>query len=378
MQNIFNYLEWRGDLSFPRDKFNEVDNLIMAVLVYLEFDGIVPAEAQNSPISLAEAAEQLKNKPFVCNSNPFFSKIPDFFRKTAKSARYRDLKVSSYVNQINHEQSLQFSAAVFSINAEEHYIGFRGTDSTLAGWKEDFQMSFTDEVPAQRYAVDYIKKIFAEYRGDFYLGGHSKGGNLAVYSAANADDRIRKRIIRVYNNDGPGFQTKILESEGYQRVLKRINTFLPKSSIVGMLLEHTEDYRVISSDALGIMQHNPFSWKVSGAHFVYEKGLTRSSSDLNKTLRLWLDQLSIEQRAQFVNALFDIIQATGALKISELSKEKLTTAYAMIKTYQNMNPLTKSFLKKTIQLFFRETQIVMRNSLKEDLNSLFRKRNTDC
>ncbi|MDD4402120.1 MAG: DUF2974 domain-containing protein [Desulfitobacteriaceae bacterium] len=340
----------------------------------MEFDGIVPSEAKSGSIPLSKVAEQLRNKPSSHNSDPFFGKIPEFLQRTAQSERFRDVEISCYVNQVNHEQSMQFSAAVFSINAKQHFIAFRGTDYSLAGWKEDFQMSFTDEVQAQRNAKTYTHNIFSKYKGNFYLGGHSKGGNLAVYSAAHATAGHRKRTIGVFNYDGPGFQTKMLQSEGYQRIVDRIKTFLPKSSIVGMLLEHGEEYRVISSDAPGIMQHNPFSWKVSGTHFVYEKGLTKSSQNFSKTVRLWLDQLSIEQRAQFVEAMFSIIQATGALSVSELSKEKLTTAYTMIKTLKNMNPQTKSFLKKTIQLFFSETQIVMRNSIKEDINSLFPKK----
>lgn len=44
MANIMDYMDWRGDLSFEADEFNEVDNLILAQLAYVDFEGIVTAE----------------------------------------------------------------------------------------------------------------------------------------------------------------------------------------------------------------------------------------------------------------------------------------------------------------------------------------------
>lgn len=152
IHNIFDYLEWRGDLSFARDSFNEVDNLIMSVLAYLEFDGIVPREIDRGSIPLLKVAERLSetiDKPSPLDYNPFFKQIPKLLLKAAKSTRYRDIELSSYVNQVDYEQSKQFSAVVFSINKEQHFMAFRGTDDSLIGWKEDFQMSFRDEVQAQ-------------------------------------------------------------------------------------------------------------------------------------------------------------------------------------------------------------------------------------
>jgi hypothetical protein len=374
MQNIFDYLDWRGDLSFARDGFNEVDNLIVSMLAYLKFDGVVPPDTDGGSITLSKVAEQFKKSTDDLSAlvdNLFLKQIPELFMKAAQSVRYRDIELSSYVNQVNHEQSNQFSAVVFSINSKEHFIAFRGTDDTLAGWKEDFQMSFMDEVQAQQDAVIYTEKIISDYDGAFYLGGHSKGGNLAVYAAAHASAGSRNRIIGVYNNDGPGFQTKVLQSDGYQSMLSRINTFIPKSSVIGMLLEHGEEYRIISSDKLGIMQHNSFFWHVRGNHFLHEDGLTKSSSNFNKTVRLWLDQLTMAQREQFIDGLFDTIQAAGKMTVSDISKNGLTVANEMIKTFKNMDPLIKSLLKETIQLFIKEYQEVMKTSIKEDIGSLF-------
>ena len=376
MHNILDYLEWRGDLSFARDGFNEVDNLIMSILAYMKFDGFVPSPGSGS-ITLAEVAEIFKKSVediAILVNNMFLKQIPDLFVQAAQSVRYRDIELSGYVNQIDHELSKQFCAVVFSINSKLHFIAFRGTDNTIAGWKEDFQMSFMDEVQAQRDAAAYTEKIISNYNGKFYLGGHSKGGNLAVYASSHVAAGLRKRIMGVYNNDGPGFQTKIIQSSGYQSILSRINTFVPKSSVVGMLLEHGEEFRIISSDKMGIMQHDAFSWQVSGTHFVNEGGLTKFSSNFNKTVTLWLEQLTMEQRAQFVDGMFEIIQAAGAMTLGDLAQKGLTVANDMIKTFKNMDPLTSSLLKNTIQLFFKDYQEVLKTSIKEDITSLFTKK----
>ena len=377
MQNIFDYLEWRGDLTFAQDGFNEVDNLIMSALAYLELDGAVPPEASYSSISLSEIAKGYKeqiDKFSALVHNPFFKRIPALFRKAAQSARYRDVKLSNYVNLVDYDASEQFSAVVFSMNPELHFMAFRGTDDTVAGWKEDFHMSFMDEVPAQKQAVIYMNSVFSKLGGQFYLGGHSKGGNLAVYAAAHAEKDIRERIISVYNNDGPGFQTKMIESASYQNICGNVNTLIPKSSIVGMLLEHCGNYEVIASSETGIMQHNAFSWEVKGARFVHEKGISKGSLGLNRTVRAWLEQLPNEERAQFVESLFESIHSTGAKTVGELSREKMVLARAMLKTYKHLDPQTQAHLKKSIDLFFRESRKTLNNAIKTDIDLLLAKR----
>jgi len=374
MDNIFDYLQWRGDLDFQSDNFNEVDNLILSVLSYLEFEGLVPGEIDGEKTPLSKVATHFKKHKFKSPAfyeNPFFNHIPELLQKASETKRFHDIQLSGYVNQIDYDKSNQFSAVVFSIDSLHHFIAFRGTDDTLAGWKEDFQMSFMEEVHSQKQAVAYVDNIVTKLQGKFYLGGHSKGGNLAVYGATQADEKIRNRIACVFNNDGPGFQANVIQSQGYQSMLSRIYTFIPKSSIVGMLMEHGEDYKVVGSSGLAIMQHNAMNWSISGPSFVYENKLTKNSLNFDKTLRSWLNQLSIEQRTDFVDALFEIFQATGAKTLSQLSREKLNTVEIMIKTFKNMDPAVQGLLKATIEAFFIESQKVLRESIGQNINSLF-------
>ena len=376
MGNIFDYLQWRGDLDFNRDDFNEVDNLILSLLSYLEFEGLVSDKIDGKKIPLSKVAEHFKTHKFKSPAfygNPFFVRIPELLQKAVETHRFSDVQLSGYVNEINYDQSNQFSALVFSLDNLHHFIAFRGTDDTLAGWKEDFQMSFMEEVPAQKQAAAYVNSIIPKIKGQICLGGHSKGGNLAVYGAIKSNEKIRDSIVSVYNNDGPGFQANVIQSPGYQSMQNKIHTFIPKSSIVGLLLEHGEEYKVIGSSGVAIMQHNLLNWKISGAHFIYENGLTNNSRNFDKALSSWLNQLSIEQRTDFVDALFEIIKATGAQTLSQLSREKINSVEIMVKTYKNMDPTVQRLLKVTIEAFFMESKNVLQKSIEKNLNMLFKR-----
>lgn len=377
MQNIFDYLDWRGDLSFARDGFNEVDNLIFSVLAYLKFEEIFPGETNGNPKPLHQVAQAFKERLSGRSEKEkrlFFKQIPELLFKAANSPRYRTVHLSNYVNHVDYENTKQFSAIAFSLNNQSHFIAFRGTDNTLVGWKEDFHMSFMDEVPAQKQAVVYLQDVMSRLEGNFRLGGHSKGGNLAVYAAALASPTEQDRILAIYNNDGPGFLSGVIQSQGYQSILAKTSTLIPKSSVVGMLLEHWEEYKVVASFATGILQHDAFSWKVRGKNFVVAQGLSQSSLAFNKVLRAWLDQIPMQQRAEFVEAVFTIIQASGAKTVSDLSKEKLAAANAMIKRYKNMDSETQLNLKKTIELFFTESEKTLKRSISTGIDSFISKK----
>ncbi len=370
MNNIMDYLDWRGDLSFEADPMNEVDSLILSTLTYIEFDGLVPFEEKGSTVVLSEIAQQAYDAIDFSSprcKDPFFEHIPELLLKAAGSQRFGSLRLSYYINRLNVDASEQFSAIVFSFSDRLHYIAFRGTDDNLIGWKEDFMMSFLDEVQAQRDAVEYTRFVLHYLEGEIYLGGHSKGGNLAVYVSANILE-AQDRILGIYNNDGPGFQEKFIESEGYHRIVPRIHTILPKSSVVGMLMEHLEDYVVVNSNQKGIMQHNAMSWEVLGKHFVYMPGVEKSSIFLNQALRQWLSEITVDERAAFVEELFDIINAAGMDTISSITAEKRLAVNAMIRAYKSMSPETKRFMKKLIYKFIEEGQKILKQSIEEELS----------
>ena len=154
------------------------------------------------------------------------------------------------------------------------------------------------------------------------IGGHSKGGNLAVYAAAFCSFATKSRVNVVYNNDGPGFHESIINSQEYQEILPRIHTFLPQSSIIGRLLNHKEQTTILKSTQTGIMQHDLYSWQVEGKKFVSLEELTNGSQFVDKTIKDWLKAVSPEQRGECIDILFQILESTEATTMSEISRKK--------------------------------------------------------
>jgi hypothetical protein len=370
MSDMLEYLKWRGDLSFEQDKFNEVDNLIFASLAYINFEGVVPADTSTRGVTLAWAAQQLKTANHLEQKGVFMTHYPELLVNASQSARFKDVVLSCYISEEDDIVPNQFSAIVFSINCKEHYIAFRGTDDNLAGWKEDFLMIFRDAVLAQSQAVAYLNKVAPQFKGRFYLGGHSKGGNLAVYAAAYTSDRHRSKITAIYNNDGPGFQAAVIQSAGYAKIKSRINTFIPKSSVIGMLLEHCEDYKIVASTVNGLLSHDPQTWGVLGPSFVHEEELSKSSQQINEALIGLLAKLTMQQRELFVEALFDMISASGALTLSDLTNEWLSGIDAMIKKYKSMDKETRKTLRNTVIDYFSMRQRILRDSISQSVGAL--------
>ncbi len=317
MSNIFDYILWRGDIPFVRDPLNCVDALIFSRLAYLPFDDLwKPTENAKITLNVAEKRFSNKRKP------PELLQGEDgaLFHASAISNRFKDIPLLDYRNIFDKALEKQFSAITF-LPEKQVFIAFRGTDNTLTGWKEDFNMSFSDTVPAQSEAVRYLETIASKTHGPIYLGGHSKGGNLAVYAALNCQPSVRRRISAVYNNDGPGFSSNILQSTVYRQMTARIHTFVPESSIIGMLLEHEEDYVVVRSSVSGIMQHNLYSWEVLGPDFIRLNNTTESSKLLNTTLKEWIKGLDKTERAEIVDTVFSVLNKTEAKTVKELREQ---------------------------------------------------------
>lgn len=226
-----------------------------------------------------------------------------------------------YTNLINEQVETQFCAMVCFCEDSIPIIIFRGTDENFVGWREDFNMAFKKPVPGQYLAKMYLARV-GEYIGsDFMIGGHSKGGNLAVYCSMNTEPDIRKRIRSIYSFDAPGFRPEILKSEDYDSISDRIHKYIPGSSVVGMLLEEHENYRVVESSSFGLLQHNPYTWKVNGHSFIEKSSLGKSSQFMNKALNEWLLTLDEEQLEVFGETLFYILEGCEMKNMIEVSRD---------------------------------------------------------
>ena len=270
MGNIEDYLLWRGDLSFAADPFNEVDNLVLSQLSYVDFDGIV-SDKGDEFISIGEVYErywQMHTPEEVRARTSFVKLAPFLLEKVAKTARFGDMKLTGYVNNVSDTMEAQMSAVQFWLSNGTVFVAFRGTDETLVGWKEDFNLCYMEETEGQSLAVDYLRRHFGNTHLRLLVGGHSKGGNFAIFASAFSGQEIRDQIEIVYTNDGPGFRDNVTECEEYKDIMSRTVGIVPEDSIIGMLLESEHENLVVKSSNIGIMQHDAMSWQVRSNRFV--------------------------------------------------------------------------------------------------------------
>ena len=352
MGNVMDYLEWRGDLTFDQSPFNDVDNVILSQLAYVNFRDVIPSVQMNKGITLKAAAQlffDLHTEEELMQDKSFIKDAPKLLKKAAQTNRFRDVILSDYVDMVDETLEKQFGAFHIKLSPQCTYVAFRGTDDTLVGWKEDFNMSFISPVPSQEDAVRYLDDTCSYIRGKLYVGGHSKGGNLAIYSAIHCSKRVRKKIQCVYNNDGPGFDISVVRSDEYQSMLPYIKSIVPENSIVGMLLEHDDDYIIVKSSQTGIMQHDAMSWQVCGNRFETVKSVDRTSRMLNEALSNWINGLSRMQRSEFVETLFAIITSSGAVNLSDLSVDRFNFAGSALKMYSSLDRETKIMLRRMLK-----------------------------
>ena len=348
---VFDYLMWRGDLSFSQDGFNEVDNLILCIISYINFKKISrlwsndPTEAM-----LMREVCQLLTKEDEQLGLSEEDYIP-LMHAAAQTKRFGEVKLFAYESRIDDVQEMQFNAVSFLLPDNSVFIAYMGTDRSFAGWKEDFNMSFLEAVPAQMRATAYAEEIAAACPSrKLRIGGHSKGGNLAAWAAVHIPEELQDRMVAAYNNDGPGFSKGFLEREEYKRVEKKIHTYIPESSIVGVLLEHAEDYAVIDSNNRAVMQHEPLSWGVLGAKFVHLGQRSQLGQLSDGVLQEWIGSMTPADREEFSSALFDILSMSGkARTLDDLRSGGLIGGAALVKGYIGADEKKKRIITETFR-----------------------------
>ena len=337
MANIFDYLKWRGDLTFSQDPPNAVDALVFSSLSYIKFHGMVEAVPQ-VPVTLKEAAEEF----FAQDDYEACCRVPkdlDLLHAAIQTKRYGESQICMYRDLLVPEQETQFAAMTFLLDDGSMFLAFRGTDNTLVGWKEDFNMTFQQTIPAQRLALQYTRDVALEYFRPMYLGGHSKGGNLAVFAAARSSPMLQQRILGVFNHDGPGFTNYLMGDPGYLAMVPQIKTYIPQSSVIGMLLEHEEPYTVIRSKSVGLLQHDPYTWDVLGKSFLTVEEITEGSQFVDATIKTWVSEMTSQERGQLVDVMYALLGSGGVENVYELLHPKNIRTY--IKTLSSDDNLRR-------------------------------------
>lgn len=360
MANLSDYVQWRGDLSFEVRPFNKIDALVLCQLSYLNFSGIIP-EQFNGGITLGEAAhtyaaDSTRGIPqeFGVFINPLTA---DLLKAAAETERFGSILLKGFVNEVNRTTNKQFAALTAVLPTGDVCIVYRGTDDSLIGWKEDCLLCLQDAVPSHSAAVQYLSAAASAVAcgaEKLSIAGHSKGGNLALYAAGSAAASIRERIERIFCFDGPGFAFDIKQWDGFQAILPKTASFIPQSSVVGVLLSYFPYYTVIeSSEANTLWQHDAFSWQIKRDEFViHQEGRTKESYFAEKAVQTWLSRLDDTERKEFITTLFEVMFGTGAETLNELTANGLAHSLHILQELHTVDSERRKELFAVIKSFF--------------------------
>ena len=316
---LLDYLQWRNDVPLSVSPFNEVDNVIFSYLSYIDFRDL--KEDWKGFFDLKDLFRDFCEKyslEEIKTTGEFTERAPLLLQEMMAGERFSATKVGYYAEDFDKDQVKQFAALVFLLPDGRNYISFRGTDKTITGWKEDFLMSCRTETAGAKEAVEYFNKIAPVLEGELILGGHSKGGNFAMYAAAFCEAEYKERIVQVYNNDGPGFREEVIQSPEFQELLPKIITIAPQSSIIGQLLSNPAKQHVIHSTAKGILQHDAMTWEAEKDRLLSSE-LDELSHYAKTTLGSWLESMDDESRESLCTTAFSLIESTNSETFIEFS-----------------------------------------------------------
>lgn len=361
--NVLDYIKWRSDLTFDERELNELDSLIFSYLAYENFDVIL-----DQPKTIKQVSDEffkLYDKKMLENRKTFSKKSYLVLEAIANKPRYQSLVLSNYVNEIDYDQDLQFSALTIQYKEKWKYIAFRGTDDTFTGWKEDFSMAYKEVVLSQRKASEYVDRVFYEdsyltrifNQCDYYLGGHSKGGNLAMYAGGMVANDIQKKIKRIDNFDGPGFELKTWEKPFIQNIISKIHTYVPTSSLFGRLFEHREQVKIVKSDAFGLLQHHPLYWHVHVDHFQYEDAVTSGSEKAVEKFNLMLQEYDRNQREKLIESLFDIFKRLEVYTFDDLLNIDLNRILQVLKELSDLDNEQKKLIMEFLHIILKASDL---------------------
>lgn len=338
MKTVFDYLNYYNDVSFDEYSFNDMDNVIFSTLAYL------PLNVSNKEsFGVLEALEVIKDEK---KSRSIKFVAIQLLEIISKGKRYKDMVFSNFVSVV--DDKTQFGAITIRFGKIYCYVAFKGTDNSLIGWKENLELSYKYPVEAQVLASHYLKNTIRFSDKVIYVGGHSKGGNLAMASVMEIDKGIYNRIKYVYNNDGPGFRKEEFDSLGYKRMASKLKFFIPEESMVGILLFSDENPYIVKSNERGVMQHYPTNWNCFGGFLVKGK-LSKYSAKMKEQFKAFLEKTDDKNKELMVNTLFDILEENGIKYFNQIKNMNLTQISSMIKDAQGIDNESKEILTEVLK-----------------------------
>ncbi|WP_309070647.1 Mbeg1-like protein [Arthrobacter sp.] len=345
MPSLLDYVHWRGDITLGERPFKVVDNLVLTALSNIDLAGIVPEAGTGESILVRDAAAALSERPSSGVGDRRLVFVPvALLEAMGASARFGNAALSAYVDETDHVTGMQFAAVTIHLDDGHTYVSYRGTDSTITGWREDFTMSF-DLVPAQPWAAEYLGHRLAETTGSLIVGGHSKGGNLAVYAAMKQDAPAQERIVAVYNSDGPGLGPGIADDVALARISGRIVRIVPEFAVIGRIFDGDVSTHIVASSARGLMQHDIMTWQVEGVRLEERSAQSRRAAILNRAVDIWIEGAAPADRRDFTDAVFGALSAGGAVLLQDIPSKGSGSFESVIFSFVRSRTKTRRSLR---------------------------------
>lgn len=365
--NIIDYVEKNGIHDFSKHPFNEVDGLVLSQLSYLKFEGIIIGPSHDdkgtilsSIIDNPKYEELYRDERYEPNNRRFFEAL-------CASKRFGTLILNNFIDVIDEGVDVQFSAMTVTDGKNFRAVVFRGTDDNMVGWKEDLNMTFKTPIPAQKYSVDYLEKVASKCDDSFYVMGHSKGGNLAVYSSMNCSNEVRDRIINIYSYDGPGFRTELLHNSCYDKVKDRIHKLVPKACVIGMF-GNVEKIEVVDCVGIGgVIQHNPYNWVVRGSGFKRTEHMGRYSELKAEAVNMWASEMTNEQWALLSDKLFGVLEDAGITNLNEFYGDFFGTMAKVKASADKLDEDSRGKIGTMLSMFKESASIVAKEEAKSGM-----------
>lgn len=373
MSNITEYIEEYKNIDFAESPFNEVDALVLSQLSYVDFSAIVCKFDSDVEISLEEAAHlyfSLHNEDELKENISIVYKACMLLEQCARTKRYRDIKLLKYADNVNDKIDKQFSAITFYIDSDLAVIAFRGTDTSVTGVKESAMLSYMFPVPAQIHGLYYLEESGTIAQRRLIICGHSKGGNLATFSGVSCSNSLKKKIIGIYEFDAPGFPEQMINRYDYLEMKSRIFSYIPQSSIIGCMLYHNSERKIVKSTNENLKQHQVSSWVIDGNHFVFADETDEKSKFFDKYFKKLAVAVGEENTQEVFETVFDFIEDSGINSYDDLKKFDLSKLIKAIYALKNINELQKDLIESTIKQAIKEFSVLF---YAEHLQSFARK-----
>lgn len=350
-KSMLYYIE-QHKTPFKKSKLNEVDALVFSFISYFHIEKFIKKGSFDSIL-----VKDLNDKRYF--DKMLFDSIDiknakKMVKLLAESPRFQDVEIAYYVETIDKKVEKQFSAMTFRYLDKNYFVAYRGTDHSFVGWKEDLNLAYLTHVPAQRDSLKYLKKVMSKLEGTYYVGGHSKGGNLAVYAGSFVDDKYRSKIRNVYSFDGPSLNKKLIKESDYSKIKRKIKKYVPQSSVVGMIFEKTSNYNIVRSNSIGTLQHNPFSWEIDGDAFKRVKDSTFDSKIFKKAVNVLIDSLSEKELKIAVDMIYEVMLSSKADSVEKFTKHFTTSVMGILESLTKLDDKQKATIMKAVNIYATE------------------------